>query len=215
MSEAGGYRDDALLERAWAALRQSDTARALASLDALSAPFVERTPEAHYLRGLVHFSRCELDAASKVIAAFSRDYGIASSGEVERLGRDPGGAALHDGGEPGQGVSQRLRAVIKSALAQRDTQRRFELIAMVKAEKELLTRAPSTFRSSPLGARVAQDLDRASSVASDQITSIVRARCERFARESREELDKAARISTEIEAIRGGASKCSPQRPSN
>jgi tetratricopeptide (TPR) repeat protein len=220
VTSASGYQDDALLEQAWAYVRLGDTSRARASLDALSAPFVQRTPEAHSLRILVAYSRCELDKASQAITALRRDYGDDGkrTGEVELLGREVGDAARGEGKErapSGGEASPELRAVITSALEQRDTRRKLDLLTMIKAEKELLSAAPPSFQGSPLGARIKRDLDRISTATSEQVSAIVRARCDRFAKESREEIDKANQVAIEIESVRGGISSCAPRKPSN
>jgi tetratricopeptide (TPR) repeat protein len=206
VGDEGGFHDDALLEQAWALVRLGDTRRALASLDALSPPYVETSPEVHYLRSYIHFARCEVDKAAATIDAFRQTYGRAAV-EVERLGREA--AAKNPSSTR---VSPAFHAVVTSALAQRDVRRIFELLSMIKKEKELLAAAPARFQSSPVGARLFQELEDASTAASERISESVKKRCDRFAEESREELANAAKIGLEIEAIRGGLTKCSPSK---
>ena len=208
VSDDGGFQDDARLEQAWALVRLGDTGRALASLDRISAPYAEATPEVHYLRSYVHFARCEIDKAAATIEAFRQAYGRASA-LVERLGREAGDAARDPASTQASPV---LHAVVTSALAQRDVRRIFELLSVIKGEKELLAAAPPAFQSSPLGARIFRELEQASAAASDRITESVKKRCDRFAQESREELWRAEMIELEIESIRGGLSTCAPPK---
>jgi hypothetical protein len=209
VTEAGGYHDDALLEQAWARLRLSDFERALADLNDLSPRYLEITPEAHYLRALIHFSRCDLDKAGAAVEAFRSDYGVRAEA-VERLDRASEDELLRGGG--GQGASPHMPAVVTSALAQRDVKRRLELLGVIKTERELLAAAHPPLQGSPLAARITRALKAAEEAASKRITELLRARCDRFLTESRLELEKAERIDSEIQAIRGGAAKCSKQR---
>jgi tetratricopeptide (TPR) repeat protein len=205
----GGYQDEALLEQAWALLRLGQFERALESLDGLSPLFAEATPEASYLRALIYFSRCDIDRAEKMIAIFRQEYG-AREGAALRLERASEAELLE--GQPSAGVSPHMPAVVRGALAQRDVKRRFELLAIIKAEKEILAALPSDPKAASLRAFLFQAEKRVEDAASERITAIVRARCERFLAESREEIGKADRITIEIQAIRGANTKCSPRR---
>jgi hypothetical protein len=101
-----------------------------------------------------------------------------------------------------------MPAVVKSAMAQRDVTRRFELLSATKAEKERLAAAPPKLRNSAVGALIAKDIARAEAAASARITAILRARCDRFLTESRDELARSDQIDGAISAIRAGTSKC-------
>jgi hypothetical protein len=206
VGDDGGFQDDARLEQAWTLVRLGNTGRALASLDAISAPYAEVTPGVHSLRIYVHFARCELDKAAATLAAFRQAYRRASA-QVERLGREAGDAARDPASTQASPV---LHAVVTSALAQRDVRRIFELLSVIKGEKELLAAAPPAFQSSPLGARIFRELEQASAAASDRISESVKERCDRFAKESREELWRAELIGLDVESIRGGLSTCAP-----
>lgn len=208
VGDDGGFKDDARLEQAWTFVRLGDTGRALASLDAISAPYAEATPRVHYLRSYVHFARCEIDKAAATIAAFRQAYGRAAA-LVERLGREAGDAVRDPASTQGSPV---LHAVVTSALSQRDVRRIFEFISVIRSEKELLAAAPPAFQSSPLGARIFRELEQASAAASDRITASVKERCDRFAKDSREELWMAEMLEFDIESIRGGLSTCAPLR---
>lgn len=204
----GGYQDDALLEQAWVLLRLGRFARALESLDGLSPLFAEATPEASYLRALIQFSRCDIDQAEKTIAIFRQEYS-AREGAALRLERASEAEILE--GQPSAGFSLHMPAVVRGALAQRDVKRRFELLALIKAEKEILAALPSDPKTASLRAYLFQAEARAEQAASERITAIVRARGERFLAESRQQLERADRITIEIQAIRGGNTKCSPR----
>lgn len=207
VGDDGGFSDEARLEQAWAFVRLGDARRALASLDALSGPFEETTPEAHYLRAFVHFTQCEVDKAAAVIAAFKQTYGQTAV-EVERLGRE-----AESGRDPASTrASPIFHAVVKSALGQRDVRRIFELLSVIKAEKELLAASSARLASSPLGARIGVELERASTAASDRVSEGVKKRSDRFVEESREEIGRAEKMAAEIDAIRAGLSKCRPRR---
>jgi tetratricopeptide (TPR) repeat protein len=200
------YIDEARLERGWIYLRLGQYDSAIASLDDLSPLFLETNPEAHYLRVLVYYKRCDVKRAAAEASAFRRDYGVRSE-DVERLDR-----ASDEALRSARDLSPHMPAVVKTAMAQRDVKRRFELLAILAAEKDRLATAPPEIRASALGGAIARNIADAEEAASARITAILRARCDRFVKESREEISKSDSIDIEAQAILGGASKCPSRR---
>lgn len=194
----------ALFESSWAYFQMDQYNKALGNLLTINAPFFDEAyfPEGTILTAVLYFYNCKYDRVRYVLQGFDDQYGSIQSeltSIIAKYGEDPEGMYkwLMDVRE-GNAENYELIRVVNSAVADQQVARKIALIDAIAKEKEVMSEAPSAWKSSDLAKTLSSDLELASSFAKVDVGSIAKQRLERALRELEELVLEEKKILFEV-----------------
>ena len=185
----GEYKQDALVETAWAHYMAGDFSRSLGSLTAAKAPAFGAMPrpEADRLEVLLSYATCRYDAASARITE-SRAARAPHRNEITDLLQ-----RMRDDGQPGKLLAwaresrtdSDVAAPLVAMLGRRRIRHHLEYVAMIEHEQALLRRSPALLRDSDLGSYITDELDLQHALGVANAEDVVMQELEALAKEHR------------------------------
>ncbi len=204
------YWLDALFEESWAFFLADEYSRALGNVHTLHSPYFEDYyyPEAHVLKAVTFFANCQMSNASVMVSRFHEKYDPVKS-DLERVIRKYNDNTsffefLRKVQNDEANLPPSIRGIVKSALSDRTLLRHLEYHRLLEEEEERLSKAPSEFRSSPVGERVLEDIAIAKSFAVDQAGNSARGRYRRLIDELQNLMNQIDSVELEIATYRRG-----------
>jgi tetratricopeptide (TPR) repeat protein len=204
---ASEYWLDALFEESWAYFMAGDYPHALGNIHTIQSPYFPHSfyPEAEILKAVVAFTLCRYDDAMTYVARFQLKYEPLKKELEAILNRYKG-----EGGEEkfyefliqvqeGQSnLGDDIRPIVEAALSDRELLRNIEYVKVLDAEKKRGEAAPQSFRESPVGAEVDDNVNLARTDAVRRAGELARKRYERNLEELREQLRNGQKILIDI-----------------
>jgi tetratricopeptide (TPR) repeat protein len=206
---ASEYWLDALFEESWAYFMAGDYPRALGNIFTIDSPFFPNAhyPEADVLKAVISFTVCRYDDATTLAARMKRKYEPIKRGLEATLARFEGDrreprffAFLKDVRAGKANLPPAIRPVVENALSDRQLLRNLEYVRVLDEEDARFKKAPPSFRSSPLGADVADALGLARDLAVRNAGALARERYQRNLDELGEHLRDATKILIDVAA---------------
>jgi tetratricopeptide (TPR) repeat protein len=199
------YWLDSLFEASWAFFLADQYSRALGNVHSLNSPYFKEAfyPEALVLKAVVFFSNCQMQNANAVVQQFHERYDPVKEKLDELLTKYQDNAQFFEflkkvrAGDAS--LPQEVRGIITSALSDRAVLANLEYVALLEQEEKSLSKSPSQFQTSSLGARIQQDILVAKSFAVDQAGDIAKARYNRLIDEMQDLANQADTV--EIETL--------------
>jgi len=208
------YWLDGLFEESWAYFMAGDYPRALGNIHTTQAPYFPNSfyPEAEILRAQIYFATCQYSDATTIVARFKKKYEpvqkelTALLGQFGKEGQEQQAYYFFNDIKTGKSkVSAEAKPIVEIALSDRQLLKHRDYIIRVLADEEkLLASAPSSFRSSPLGAEVKERFDVAKANAIKNAGVLVQERYRRNLDELNEHLRDGAKILIDITAAERG-----------
>jgi tetratricopeptide (TPR) repeat protein len=204
---ASEYWLDGLFEQSWAYFMAGDYPRALGNIHTIESPYFPSAyyPEADILKAVIAFTTCQYDDATTIIARMKRKYEPIRNELQAVLDRFQGDAAeqqffafLRDVRAGRAALSPRVRPVVENALSDRQLLRNLEYVRVVDEEEARFRKAPATFRASPVGGDVADQLSLAREIAVRNAGALARARYRRNLDDLNEHLRDASKIIVDV-----------------
>ncbi len=206
VEQGSEYWLDALFEESWAFFLASEYSRALGNVHTLYSPYFTDAyyPEALVIKAVTFFENCQMDNADAIIGQFHERYDpvqqelnaiLTENGEednlrfFEFLQRVRAGQA---------NLSPRIRALVTTALSDRDLLRHLEYVRVLEAEEARLEQSPPEFRGSSLGDRILQEIGLAKNYAVEEAGDKARGRYLRLVEELQGLLNQVDTIEIEI-----------------
>jgi tetratricopeptide (TPR) repeat protein len=194
------YWLDSLFEASWAFFLADQYSRALGNVHTLNSPYFKESfyPEALVLKAVVFFSNCQMKNATAVVQQFHERYDPVKSKLDEMLEKYKDNAQFFEflkkvrAGEAN--LSKEVRGIITSALSDRAVLANLEYVSLLEQEEKNLSKSPSQFSGSSLGARILQDILVAKSFAVDQAGDIAKARYNRL-------IDEMQDLSNQVDTV--------------
>ncbi len=194
------YWLDSLFEASWAFFLADQYSRALGNVHTLNSPYFRESfyPEALVLKAVVFFSNCQMSNATAVVQQFHERYDPVKTKLDEMLEKYKDNAQFFEflkkirAGEAN--LPKEVRGIITSALSDRSVLANLEYVSLLEQEEKALSKSPSQFSSSSLGARILQDILVAKSFAVDQAGDIAKARYNRL-------IDEMQDLSNQIDTV--------------
>jgi hypothetical protein len=147
-----------------------DFPRALGNIHTIQSPYFPRAfyPEADIVRAVIYFTTCQFDDATILVSKFQVKYRpIAKelSGVLKSYEGEGGDQRFYnfllqvrDGKTK---LSPNVKAIVESALSDRELLRHMEYVKVLDKELTRFNSAPSSFRNSPVGADVEENIGKA------------------------------------------------------
>lgn len=204
------YWLDALFEGSWAFFLADEYSRALGNIHSLYSPFFPDAyyPEALVIKAVTFFVNCQIDNARAVVADFHTRYDPVQRGLQEELKKVEDNTAFFEflrrvqNGE--DTLSPSIRAVVASALSDRQLLANVEYVRVLEEEEERFNKSSQRFKESGVGSRVLQDIAIAKAFAIDQTGDLARARYARLTRELQQLMNQVDTIELEIATFERG-----------
>ncbi|MCC6521972.1 MAG: hypothetical protein IT373_04870 [Polyangiaceae bacterium] len=204
---ASEYWLDALFEESWAYFMAGDYPHALGNIHTIQSPYFPNSfyPEAEILKAVVAFTLCRYDDAMTYVARFQLKYEPIKKELEAILNRFKGEGGEEkffefltqvQGGEAN--LSDEIRPIVEAALSDRELLRNIEYVKVLEAEKKRGEQAPPSFRESPVGAEVDDNVNIARTDAVRRAGDLARKRYERNLEELREQLRNGQKILIDI-----------------
>lgn len=201
------YWLDALFEEAWAYYMAGDYPRALGNIHTIQSPYFPNAffPEADIIRMVIYFTICQYDDATILVAKFQKRYEPIAKELESVLKRFEG-----EGGEQkfyeflikvrdGEAkLSPAVTPIVESALSDRQLLRNIEYVRVLDEELARFNKAPASFKNSPVGADVEDNIAIAKTAAVRQTGILARKRYKRNVDELKEHLRSAQKIIVDI-----------------
>lgn len=201
------YWLDALFEQSWAYFMAGDYPHALGNIHTIQSPYFPRAfyPEADIVRMVIYFTICQYEDATSLVAKFQKKYEPIAKELEGVLKRYEG-----EGGEQGfyefmlkvqdgeTSLSPEIQPIVESALSDRQLLRHLEYVKVLDAELERFTNAPSSFKNSPVGADVEDNIGIAKTDAIRRTGILARKRYKRQLDELRENMRSSQKIIVDI-----------------
>lgn len=194
---ASEYWMDALFEQSWAYFMVGEHARALGNLHMIASvsSATAHNPEVEILKSTVYMANCQFDDAATLTAQFHAKYQPIAS-ELTKLissfdGADQDERFYHFALDVRAGrakLSPALAPVVTFAFGDRQFLRHLQYVAVLEDEQKRLAKTPAAFRSSPLGAEVADATQLARDIAIHNAAELARERQRRQLSELEEHL---------------------------
>ena len=201
------YWLDALFEQSWAYFMAGDYPHALGNIHTIQSPYFPRAfyPEADIVRMVIYFTICQYEDATSLVAKFQKKYEPLAKeleGVLKRYEGEGGEQGFYDfmvkvqAGE--SNLSPAIQPVVESALSDRQLLRHLEYVKVLDTELKRFTGAPSSFKNSPVGADVEDNIGIAKTDAIRRTGILARKRYKRMLDELREHLRSSQKIIVDI-----------------
>jgi hypothetical protein len=207
VDEGSEYWLDALFEESWAYFMAGDYPRALGNIHTIQAPYFPGSffPEADILKAVIYFSNCNYEAATTVVARFSKRYQPLRKQLAKVLEHFKGNPedsykfllAVRDGTAD---LDPSIKGIVENAMGDRLLLRNIEYVKVLDEELEHFKKAPSSFQSSGLGQQVQDALKLARDIAIKNAGKLARSRYTRNLDELDEHLRNGEKILIDITA---------------
>jgi hypothetical protein len=211
----GEYKQDALVEAAWAHYMAGDFSRSLGSLTAAKAPLFGALPrpEADRLEVLLSYATCRYDAASARIAE-SRTARAPHRKEIADLLQ-----RVRDDDQPGNLLAWARRAradkdvgkPLRAMVAGGRIRRHLDYVATIEHEQALLRKSSASLRDSDVGHYIADELDLQRGIAVATAEDVVLEELEALAKEYRTHDAQLTQMADTIDAKKPGAPRAPGQ----
>jgi hypothetical protein len=198
------YWLDSLFEASWAFFLADEYARALGNIHTLNSPYFTGAyyPEALVLKAVVFFSNCQMENASAVVGQYHEKYDPIRMKLEEILAKYQDNAAffefLKKVREGSADLPPEVRAIVESALSDRQVVANLEYVALLEQEEKKLQKGAVQFRNSSLGGRILQDILVAKSFAIDQTGDLAKGRYNRLIAEMQDLANQVDTVEIEI-----------------
>lgn len=201
------YWLDALFEQSWAYFMAGDYPHALGNIHTIQSPYFPNSfyPEADVVRMVIYFTICQYEDATSLVAKFQKKYeplGKELEGVLKRFEGDGGEQKFYEfllqirDGE--SNLSPQLQPIVEGALSDRELLRHLEYVRVLDEELKRFTSAPSSFKNSPVGADVEDNIGIAKTDAIRRTGILARKRYKRNLDELKEHLRSAQKIIVDI-----------------
>lgn len=201
------YWLDTLFEQSWAYFMAGDYPRALGNIHTIQSPFFPGSfyPEADIVRSVIYFTTCQYDDATTLVARFQGRFEPVEKELKQILKRFEGEGSEQKFYEfvlkirDGKGdLSPALTPIVENALGDRELLRNIEYVKVLDAELDRFKEAPTSFRNSPVGADVEDNVNIAKADAIRRTGELARRRYKRNITELEEHLRSAQKIIVDI-----------------
>ena len=204
---ASEYWLDALFEQSWAYFMAGDYPHALGNIHTIQSPYFPNAfyPEADIVRAVIYFTVCQYDDATTLVAKFQKKYEPIAKELRQVLKKNSG-----EGGEKGfyefvlkvrngeATLSPAVRPIVESALSDRELLRNLEYVRVLDKELKRFNSAPASFKNSPVGADVEDNVGIAKTDAIRRTGILARKRYKRNLDELNEHIRSAQKIIVDI-----------------
>jgi outer membrane protein assembly factor BamD (BamD/ComL family) len=207
VDEASEYWLDALFEESWAYFMAGDYPRALGNIHTIQAPYFPGSffPEADILKAVIYFSNCNYEAATTVVARFSKRYTPLRKELAKVLTHFKGNPedsykfllAVRDGTAD---LDPSIKSIVENAMSDRSLLRNIEYVKVLDNELDHFKKAPGAFQSSGLGQQVQDALKLARSIAVQNAGKLAKSRYDRNLDDLDEHLRNGEKILIDITA---------------
>ncbi len=206
---ASEYWLDALFEQSWAYFMAGDYPHALGNIHTIESPYFPNAfyPEADILKAVISFTICQYEDATTIVARMRKKYDPIKKEFESILSRFKGEEAeqkffefLKDVRAGKATLSPAMKPIIENAFSDRQLLRNLEYVRVLDEEDARFKKAPTAFRSSPLGGDVTDALQLARDLAVRNAGSLARERYQRYLDELNEHLRNASKILIDITA---------------
>jgi hypothetical protein len=201
------YWLDALFEQSWAYFMAGDFPRALGNIHTIQSPYFPRAfyPEADIVRAVIYFTICQYDDATSLVAKFQKKYEPIEKELKAVLKRYEGEGSeqrfydfvlkIRDGKAD---LSPGITPIVENALGDRELLRNIEYVKVLDQELARFKSAPTSFRNSPVGSLVEDNVNSAKNDAIKKTGDLARKRYKRNITELQEHLRSAQKIIVDI-----------------
>lgn len=201
------YWLDTLFEQSWAYFMAGDYPRALGNIHTIQSPYFPRSfyPEADIVRSVIYFTTCQYDDATTLVARFQKRHEPIEKELKQILKRFEGEGSeqkfydfvlkIRDGKSD---LSPALAPIVENALGDRELLRNIEYVKVLDTELERFKGAPTSFRNSPVGSDVEDNVNIAKADAIRKTGELARRRYKRNITELEEHLRSAQKIIVDI-----------------
>jgi hypothetical protein len=206
---ASEYWLDGLFEQSWAYFMAGDYPHALGNIHTIEAPYFPNSfyPEAEILKAVIAFTICQYEDATTIVARMKRKYEPIRNELATILNRFKGEGSeqqffqfLKEVRAGKANLSPRVRPVVENALSDRQLLRNLEYVRVLDEEDGRFKKAPASFRNSPVGNDVTDQLNLARELAVRNAGALARDRYQRNLDELNEHLRDASKILIDITA---------------
>ncbi len=204
---ASEYWLDALFEQSWAYFMAGDYPHALGNIHTIQSPYFPNSfyPEADIIRMVIYFTTCQYEDATSLVAKFQKRY--------EPIAKELEGVLKRFEGEgseqkfyeflmdvrDGKGtLSPTIRPIVENALSDRQLLRNVEYVRVLEVEMKRFGKAPSSFKGSPVGADVEDNVGIAKQDAIRRTGVLAKKRYQRNLDELKEHLRSGQKIIVDI-----------------
>ncbi|MCB9667401.1 MAG: hypothetical protein H6715_04680 [Myxococcales bacterium] len=204
IAQGSEYWLDATFEASWAFFLADEYSRSLGNVHTLTSPYFEDAyyPEAYVLKAVVFFYNCQMDNASATVQKFHEIYDPVQGKLQTVLAQNQDNQKFYqfltDVRSGNANLPPAIQGIVSSALSDRELLRYLEYIRMLDAEEKRLNDMPASFKNSPLGGQVLQDIALAKSFAIDQAGDLARTRYTRLIAELQDLMNQADTVHVEI-----------------
>jgi hypothetical protein len=184
-----------------------DYPHALGNIHTIQSPYFPNAfyPEADVVRMVIYFTTCQYEDATSLVAKFQKKY--------EPIAKELDGVLKRFEGEGTEtkfyefllnvqdgkaDLSPTLRNIVESALSDRELLRNIEYVNVLDAEIKRFGSAPTSFRNSPVGADVEDNVGIAKEAAIRSTGDLARKRYKRNLDELKEHLRSSQKIIVDI-----------------
>jgi len=201
------YWLDTLFEQSWAYFMAGDYPRALGNIHTIQSPYFPRSfyPEADIVRSVIYFTTCQYDDATTLVARFQKRYEPVEKELKQILKRFEGEGSeqkfydfvlkIRDGKSD---LSPALAPIVENALGDRELLRNIEYVKVLDTELDRFKGAPTSFRNSPVGSDVEDNVSIAKADAIRKTGELARRRYKRNISELEDHLRSAQKIIVDI-----------------
>ncbi len=206
---ASEYWLDALFEQSWAYFMAGDYPHALGNIHTIESPYFPNAfyPEADILKSVIAFTICQYEDATTIVARMRKKYDPIKKEFESILSRFKGEEAeqkffdfLKEVRSGKATLSPAMKPIIENAFSDRQLLRNLEYVRILDEEDARFKKAPTAFRTSPLGNDVTDALDFARGLAVRNAGTLARERYQRYLDELNEHLRNASKILIDITA---------------
>lgn len=210
VEQSSEYWLDSLFESSWAFFLADEYSRALGNVHTLYSPYFENSfyPEALVLKAVTFFVNCQVDNAEATVAQFHDRYDPVKQELDAVLRKHQDNAAffelLKEVRNNQADLSPRVRPIVATALSDRTVLQHLEYVEILDKEEAKLGKSSESFRSSPVGGKILEDVAIARSFAVDQAGDLARGRYNRLIRELQDLSNQVDTVELEIATFRRG-----------
>jgi len=206
---ASEYWLDALFEESWAYFMAGDYPHALGNIHTLQSPYFPNSfyPEAAVLKAVIYFSNCNYEAATTVVAQFTKKYTPIKE-QLEKVLKnykgenkeEPFFKFLLEVRAGGGNLDERIRPIVENALSDRQLLRNIDYVKLLEEEDKRFKKSPPGFQSSSIGQQVGDALKLARDLAVRQAGELALSRYQRNVDELNEHMRDGEKILIDITA---------------
>jgi tetratricopeptide (TPR) repeat protein len=207
VESASEYWLDALFEESWAYFMAGDYPRALGNIHTIQSPYFPNAfyPEAEIVRAVIAFTTCQYEDATVMVAKFQKKWEPINKELDAVLDRFKGEGSeekfyefllqVRDGKAD---LSPAIKPIVENALSDRELLRNVEYVRILDEETKRLGEAPTSFKNSPVGADVEDNVNIARADAVRRAGVLARKRYQRNLDELKEHLRSSQKILVDI-----------------